>query len=162
MIPIKMGLVINEGEYDMAQESSSDNSHLLTLLPLINKTVFTASSPKDLGYTKTQYIIFTTLYTCENLTMSQVASYISSSKEQATRAVAPLVDDGLIERYVDPENRTKIHIRLTEKGMDFMAHHKKIFFKNVQELLKEHLSDDEIIELKQAVEVIIQLLSKVN
>ncbi len=146
----------------MTQESSGDSSHFLSLLPLIHKTVYNALSPKELGYTKTQFLILVTLYTCEDLTMTQVASYISSSKEQATRAVAPLVDDGLVERYVDPQNRTKVHIRLTEKGLEFMNKYNTLFLDDARELMQAHLTDDELIELRKAIEVIIRLLTKIN
>jgi DNA-binding MarR family transcriptional regulator len=146
----------------MTQESSGDSSQFLSLLPLIHKTVYNALSPKELGYTKTQFLILVTLYTCEDLTMTQVASYISSSKEQATRAVAPLVDDGLVERYVDSENRTKVHIHLTSKGLAFMEKYNTLFLNDARELMQAHLTDEELIELRKSIEVIIRLLTKIN
>jgi len=146
----------------MAQESSGDNTQLLALLPLVNKTVVSAIGLKEFGYTKSQLMIFSALTRYDNLTMSQVAGYISSSKEQATRAVAPLVDDGLIERYVDPENRTRIHIRLTEKGHSFSSHYKARFFAHLQKMMHDKISYEEMIELKQAVETMIRILSKLD
>lgn len=146
----------------MQRESSGDNTQLLALLPLISKTVISASSLRESGYTKSQFMIISALSLQDNLTMGQVAGYISSSKEQATRAVAPLVEHGLVERYVDPENRTKIHIRLTEKGMDYVEQSNRRFVKNLYRTMKEKITPEEMLELKQCVETMIQILSKVE
>lgn len=146
----------------MTQESSGDNTQLLTLLPLINKTVVSATELKEFGYTKSQFIIFSALTRCGDLTMSQVASYISSSKEQATRAVAPLVDDGLVERYIAPENRTRIHIRLTNKGSEFMNQCKNRFHQKIQLLMDDKITPEEKEDLNQAIETLIRILSKFN
>ena len=146
----------------MQRESSGDNTQLLALLPLISKTVISASSLRESGYTKSQFMIISALSLQDNLTMGQVAGYISSSKEQATRAVAPLVEHGLVERYVDPENRTKIHIRLTEKGMDYVEQSNRRFVKNLHRTMKEKITPEEMLELKQCVETMIQILSKVE
>lgn len=146
----------------MTQGTSGDNTQLLSLLPLIYKTVASASNLRDFGYTKTQLLIFVVLSTHESLTMSQIAGYISSSKEQATRAVAPLADDGLVERYIDPENRTRIHIRLSEKGSEFVEQYKLRFFRNLQAMLHEKLTEEEMLELRQAVDTTVRVLSKLN
>ena len=146
----------------MAQESSGDNTQLLALLPLISRTVVSASGLRGFGYTKTQFLIIAALSSRGDLTMKQVAGYISSSKEQATRAVAPLVDDGLVERYVDPVNRTRIHIRLTQKGCALVNAYKAHFFQNLQTMMCDKVTKEEKLELKQAVETIIRVLSKIN
>jgi len=146
----------------MTSESFCDNTQLLALLPLINKIALSASDLRKAGYTKTQMLILTALYRRDNLTMGRVAGFISSSKEQATRAVAPLVDSGLVERYVVPDNRTKIHIRLTEAGRAAMEQNNKKFVHNLYQLFREHISDEEMTELKTAAETMIRILSKVE
>jgi len=146
----------------MQRDSSGDNTQLLALLPLISKTVISASSLRESGYTKSQFLIISALSLNDNLTMGQVAGYISSSKEQATRAVAPLVEHGLVERFVDPENRTKIHIRLTEKGMAYVGQSNQRFVKNLHRTMKEKITSEEMLELKQCVKTMIRILSKLN
>jgi len=146
----------------MASESSCDNTQFWALLPLINKIALSTSDLRKAGYTKTQMLILTTLFRRDSLTMGGAAGFICSSKEQATRAVAPLVDSGLVERYVDPKNRTKIHIRLTETGRAAMEQNNKNFVHNLYQLFRERISDEEIMELKNAVETIIRILSKVE
>jgi len=146
----------------MKQEYLDDDIRLLALLPLINRTILSASRIREFGYTKTQLTIFAALTLRESLTMSQVSGYISSSKEQATRAVAPLVDEGLVERFVDPENRTKIHIRLTEKGMAYVGQSNQRFVKNLHRTMKEKITSEEMLELKQCVKTMLRILSKLN
>ena len=146
----------------MTSESLCDNTQLLALLPLISKTVLSVSNLRQAGYTKSQLLILSVLSRRDDLTMGQIAGVLSSSKEQATRAVAPLVDSGLAERYVNPENRTKIHVRLTETGKASMARNNESFVHNLYLLLKEHISDEEMTELKAAVETMIRILSKIE
>lgn len=153
--------IIQEG-FGMRAESSGDNTQLLSLLPLISRTVLSASSLRESGYTKSQFLIISALSLRDNLTMGQVAGFISSSKEQATRAVAPLVDHGLVERYVDPDNRTKIHIRLTEKGRDYVEQSNRCLVQNLHQTMQEKITVEEMLELKQCVETMIQILSKIN
>ena len=97
-------------------ENGWEESSLLTVLPLIQRLILSSINREKFPFTKTQLSIFALLSSRDSLTMKEVAGYISSSKEQATRAVAPLVDAGYVERFVDPSNRTWIHIRLTPDG----------------------------------------------
>jgi len=146
----------------MTENPSDDNSQLLALLPLISKTVVSAADLKEFGYTKSQLMIFAALYRSGNLTMSQVSKYISSSKEQATRAVAPLVDDGLLERYVDPQNRTRVHIRLTALGLKQIEVYKTHIFEKLKIHMRKSLTQEEMLELRQSVESMIRILSKLE
>ena len=146
----------------MQRDSSGDNTQLLALLPLISKTVISASSLRESGYTKSQFLIISALSLNDNLTMGQVAGYISSSKEQATRAVAPLVEHGLVERFVDPENRTHIHIRLTAKGNEFMEACRARFKKNLHAQLDDTVTPDEKAELFSAIDSLLRILGKLN
>jgi len=146
----------------MKQEYLDDDIRLLALLPLINRTILSASRIREFGYTKTQLTIFAALTLRESLTMSQVSGYISSSKEQATRAVAPLVDEGLVERFVDPENRTHIHIRLTAKGNEFMEACRARFKKNLHAQLDDTVTPDEKAELFSAIDSLLRILGKLN
>ena len=146
----------------MKQEYLDDDIRLLALLPLINRTILSASRIREFGYTKTQLTIFAALTLRESLTMSQVSGYISSSKEQATRAVAPLVDEGLVERFVDPENRTHIHIRLTAKGNEFMEVCRARFKKNLHAQLDDTVTPDEKAELFSAIDSLLRILGKLN
>ena len=64
------------------------------IYPLSRKLVFDTFDKKKYDITRTQQIIMLSLCIEGTLTMSQLASKINTSNEQATRAVAQLVDKG--------------------------------------------------------------------
>ena len=146
----------------MNPEHCDDEIKLLKLMPLINRTILTPSGIRELGYTKTQLTILAALSLRGDLTMSQIAGFISSSKEQATRAVAPLVDHKLAERFTNPENRTHIHIRLTEKGQEFVALSFDRFRRHFRAQLEEKVTPVEQQELFQSVDSLLRILGKLG
>ena len=66
--------------------------------------------------TGTQRLVLLTSLVYGKMTMTQLAEAIVCSKEQATRAVSPLVQQGLLARSFDPKNRTRVYIQLTDQG----------------------------------------------
>lgn len=68
------------------------------IYPLSRKLVFDTFDKKKYDITRTQQIIMLSLCIEGTLTMSQLASKINTSNEQATRAVAQLVDKGFVIR----------------------------------------------------------------
>mgnify|MGYP000337984022 CR=1 FL=1 len=80
-------------------------SALIEVFPLCQKVILNTVDFKDHGFTKTQLCILLSLTAKSPLTMSELATYLASSKEQATRAVAPLVKTGYLERIQDETNR---------------------------------------------------------
>ena len=86
--------------------SDDTPSPLLLLLPLLSRFL-TPPAHLSARLTKTQLLIVTALSYHESFHMSQLAAYLSFSKEQATRAAAPLVEAGLVERFAQSENRTE-------------------------------------------------------
>ena len=95
--------------------SDDTPSPLLLLLPLLSRFL-TPPAHLSARLTKTQLLIVTALSYHESFHMSQLAAYLSFSKEQATRAAAPLVEAGLVERFAQSENRTRVFLRLTADG----------------------------------------------
>ena len=75
------------------------------IYPLSRKLVFDTFDKKKYDITRTQQIIMLSLCIEGTLTMSQLASKINTSNEQATRAVAQLVDKGFVIRMQNPDNR---------------------------------------------------------
>ena len=143
-------------------EYTEEEVPLLLLYPLLQKVILSAADTRETRHTKTQHIIFFALSLYEHLTMSEIAGYISSSKEQATRAVAPLVDEGYILRSVNPENRTQVYISLTEKGLDHVKLYREKIHAGLNEMLTSAISAEEAEELRQAVRTILKILIKVD
>ena len=105
-------------------------------------------------------LILASLKRRDPLFMSQIAENISVSKEQATRSVAPLSDQGLIERYIDPSNRKMVYIRLTDAGADFMKRLTERVQKTLREQARSKLSEEELGQLCHAIQTAYELLSK--
>ena len=130
------------------------------IYPLSRKLVFDTFNKKKYNITKTQQIIMLSLSVCGVLTMSQLASKINTSNEQATRAVAQLVDKGFIVRMQNPLNRRVINIKLTPEAEKFM---KKTQSEIRDDLLKrfECISDEEMEKFYESLNTVSDVLMKV-
>ena len=135
---------------------------LLPLLPLLMRVVKLADTHKQYGMTKQQMIVLLTLYRRDCATMGEIAQYMSSPKEQATRVVASLFDDGLVERFEIPENRTHVYVRLSDNGRSFMKEFITEFRSEFSMKLRSSLSSEEVGLLHSSVKTAIELLSKVK
>ena len=102
------------------------------------------------------------LYSRGILNMTETSEFISSSKEQSTRAVAPLVEKGLVKRFELENNRKCVYIELTESGKAFMEAFWKELHKLVAEKLCSSLSAEELRMLFESVRTTAGLLSKVK
>ena len=143
-------------------ENAEKETQLLHLLPLLHRIVRLTDAHKKFGITKSQMIIFIVLYYRDTVTMSEIAQYISSSKEQATRAVAALCDNGLVERCEDAANRTHVLIRFTESGRAFMGQLTAWLRTEISRRLSASLSSDDLQRLHQSVQATVEILSKVK
>ena len=94
--------------------------------------------------------------------MTETSEFISSSKEQSTRAVAPLVEKGLVKRFELEDNRKRVYIELTEEGKSFMEEFWREMHKLVAEKLCSSLSEEELKTLFSSVRTAATLLSKVK
>jgi DNA-binding MarR family transcriptional regulator len=97
-----------------------DISTLFEIFPFFQKMLMNTVNSSSVDLTKTQMLILFALSGDRSLHMSQVAAYIACSKEQATRAVAPLVKRGLVNRYRKEDNRKRVFISLTKEGQEFL------------------------------------------
>ncbi len=130
------------------------------IYPLSRKLVFDTFDKKKYDITRTQQIIMLSLSISGTLTMSQLASKINTSNEQATRAVAQLVNKGFIVRMQNPDNRRVINIKLTDEAMRFME---KTKAEILDDLLSKFsgISDDEMVQMKEALQIINGILKRV-
>ncbi len=93
--------------------------------------------------------------------MSRLSKYIGSSKEQTTRAVAPLAKEGLVERYMDEENRKYVYIRLSEKGTCMIQKAKQAFINHLKQSF-DRLPEEDLNDLKQAARTTLNILKKLE
>lgn len=127
------------------------------IYPLSRKLVFDTFDKKKYDITRTQQIIMLSLCIEGTLTMSQLASKINTSNEQATRAVAQLVDKGFVIRMQNPDNRRVINIRLTDEAM------RKMKNEILDDILGKFstVSDSDMKKMKDALVFINSILKKV-
>ena len=135
---------------------------LLRLLPLTQRLFSLTELRRHYGLTKSQITILIALYYRDTVTMSRIAEYIASSKEQATRAVAGMVENGLVERWENSENRTRVYVRLTETGRTYLEKCRDELHTQLREKVDAALSPEEKEQLRASLETVVTLLSKVQ
>ncbi len=134
---------------------------LMEVFPLCQKVILNTFDCRDLGFTKTQLSILFALTAETKLTMSELAAYIVSSKEQTTRAVAPLVQEGYLERTHDESNRKLVLVRLTDSGRRIMEH-KQQELREILTAKTEQLSDEDKENFFKALDTTLQILKKLQ
>lgn len=134
---------------------------LMEVFPLCQKMILNTLDFKDLGFTKTQLSILFALTVETPLTMSKLANYIVSSKEQATRAVAPLVRQGYLERIRDESNRKLVLVRLTSDGAEIMKSKQQELSAVMAEKISQ-LSKEDQKEFFQAIDTTLRILKKLQ
>ena len=112
------------------------------------------------GITRTQMSILTTLDTFGAMAMTPLSECVDVSKEQASRAVKPLLDRGLVEGQRNDRNRRVVVVRLTAAGQAFLQ---ELMTLNLASLEKElaPLSPEERAELARLSRESGRLISKV-
>lgn len=141
---------------------TEDEVPLLTALPLFQRLAMSGFNSRQYSFTKTQFLILSALALSESLTMSEVAEYISSSHEQATRALAPLVSMGYVERYISSENRKNVHVKLTDMGRAFIKEFRSDYYATLKMRLDSSLSEEDKQQLHDAMETVIEIMRKIR
>ena len=145
----------------MGKEYSDEGEiPLLELTALIYKAVDFHSLKKLHDLTKTQFLILAALYHSGTLNMTKISEYISSSKEQATRAVSPLADRGLITRVEHPDNRKHVYLELTDSGRELVVTLRREMRGRFKAKVDAALSPEEKEELLTSAEALTGVLSK--
>ena len=138
----------------------NDVSALFEIFPICQKFLLNTIDIPSMDLTKTQILILFALSGGRSLNMSQLSSYLASSKEQATRAVSPLVKDEYVTRFRSDENRKMVYVKLTEKGNQLILQEKalvKYLSKRFESLSKE---DQELFH--QSLSNILTILKKME
>ena len=144
-----------------AKEQAEGDLTLLTALPQVHRLVMSSADLHAFGFTKSQFLIFAALAHRHTLNMTQVAEYLSSPREQATRAVAQLVDGGYLVRQHDAGNRTHVYIRLSDKGQALMERWRADFCAQLDQKLNTRLTSDDRMELNDSLRSVLRILDKV-
>ena len=113
----------------------NDVSALFEIFPICQKFLLNTIDIPSMDLTKTQILILFALSGGRSLNMSQLSSYLASSKEQATRAVSPLVKDEYVTRFRSDENRKMVYVK------EYLSKRFESLSKEDQELFHQSLSN---------------------
>ena len=134
---------------------------MFELYPRARKLMYKAFDRLDDDLTRTQQIILLALSIRDNLSMSQLASKICTSNEQATRAVTQLVDKGLVNRTQNKTNRRVVNITLTQKARDHIEAAKKAAVAEGAGN-SQRLTDEEIQVINTSIRTILEIIKKLD
>ena len=134
---------------------------MFELYPRARKLMYKAFDRLDDDLTRTQQIILLALSIRDNLSMSQLASKICTSNEQATRAVTQLVDKGLVNRTQNKTNRRVVNITLTQKAKDHIEAAKKAAVAEGAGN-SQRLTDEEIQVINTSIRTILEIIKKLD
>ena len=131
------------------------------IYPLSRKLVFDTFDQKKYHVTRTQQIVLLALSVSGQMNMTQLATRINTSNEQATRAAAQLADMGFIRREHQTGNRRVVIISLTPEAEDFM---KKMKAEIRDDLLKRfaNVSDEDMEKLYDTLVQVSSVLKQVT
>lgn len=134
---------------------------LLEIFRLSQKYMLGNFGETDRKLTKTQFFIIMAIWKKKNMSMSQVASAISASKEQTTRAMIPLEEEGYVRRYHDEKNRRIVRVEMTEKGYEVLDRVRNHMISNLGKRL-ELLTEEEQEWFSDAADRMLELMLKID
>ncbi len=134
---------------------------MFELYPRGRKLIYESFDKMDDSLTRTQQIILLALSVQDNLSMSQLADRICTSNEQATRAVAQLVDKGYVIRMQNKQNRRVVNISLTEKARNHVEEAKQVVLSDTLSTAKG-LTDEELKTLNTSLSNVITIFNKLQ
>ena len=133
----------------------------LYMVPIYNGYIYANNNLKKHDLTKTQFRALFVVISMPGITMSDLADNIAISREQATRAVTPLVKRKLMTRTVDRMNRRQLNLKLTPEGHRFVYQLVEEFIETAEDKFKG-LSQAEIDDFYNAVTTVSNTLGKLH
>jgi len=130
---------------------------LCELYPLYRKFICDLYTKDDFKLTKTQQMIVMSLWIHKSMSLTHLAAQISTSNEQATRAVGQLVKMGCVTRARNEINRRAIDIQLTDKAVEMIEETQKKALERIPETLRS-MSDEDAKALAESLDKVGDIL----
>lgn len=70
-----------------------------------------------------------------NASISDIAGTLSVSRSNMTPIIDKLLEEGVIDRYTDPNDRRVYRVKLTDKGYEFIKCHEEVIKSNISKKL---------------------------
>lgn len=120
----------------MSEDNKEELVHsLLELLPSYFQYFNNFTDIKEKHLTKTHLRILLILSANKSLSMSQLANKLCISREQVTRAIAPLVHRRLVSRSIHDTNRRQLDVTLTNSGISLLSELKNEYIRHLEDSL---------------------------
>ena len=91
----------------------------------------------------------------QQMTMTELADSVVMSAGGLTRLLDKMVEKGLIQRVLDPEDRRLVYARLTDAGRELAVELMLAHQQRIKEYVVQHLSDEEVRTMRNAFERIV-------
>ncbi|MGZ7043937.1 MAG: MarR family winged helix-turn-helix transcriptional regulator [Methanobacterium sp.] len=135
---------------------------LYLLFPLFRKKLFKHKKGlKEGQIPRSYYHVLGVLKKRGELPMSKIGNRVHISKSNMTSLIDKLVEDGLVERIPDKNDRRVINIKITDKGNDLLKNLRKHSNNEIKKNLSA-LSDEDMEKLYDSVENIKDILKKLE
>lgn len=120
-------------------ENRAEVDELADYVLFVQKTVMLGLSPEfnKANVSFPQFFLLAALASEEYLSMWDIAKKMGHTTSAATGLVDRLEKLGLVERTHPSEDRRKIHIRITPKGVEFVAKKREEIVEKLQEMLSK-------------------------
>lgn len=134
---------------------------LLELLPSYFQYFNNFTDIKERQLTKTQLRILLILSAYDSLSMSQLSEKLCISREQSTRAIAPLVHRQLVFRSTHDTNRRQLDVGLSNSGIRLLTDLKAEYIKRFDSSLAK-LSEEERALFIESLHNITEIMKKMT
>lgn len=135
---------------------------LYLFFPLFRKTLFKHKRRVKHGpMPRSYYHVLGVLKKYGDLPMSEIGRLVHISKSNMTSLIDKLVEDGLVERLPDKNDRRVINISLTDKGKDHLSNWRKYSNDEIKNKLSV-LTDEDKEKLYESIENIQEILHKIK
>ncbi len=120
--------------------------HLMLVNNKVNETISAALKPYDVSLQQFNVLRILRGQGSEPANLTTLNERMVTKMSNTTRLVDKLLIKGLADRSVCAENRRKIEITITNKGLD-MLEDMDVAMKKTEAVLVEKLTDNELLEL---------------
>lgn len=133
--------------------------YILNFMPLLHKKLFKEFHGYEVS--RQQMGLLFTIKKENGRPMKYYCKKMMISKPNLTTVSNKLIEEGLLERKTDENDRRIINLFITEKGEEFIITHRKIVKKDMLKRI-DVLSDEDIEKLNRNFEEMKDILSKLD
>jgi len=115
-----------------------------------------------LEITYPQYLVLMVLWETDNMSVNDISRKLILNTNTVTPLLKRMEVQGIITRNRSEEDERKVMIRLTEKGLNMRTEAAGIPEKLMACVISDTLKVDELVDMKNKLDVLIDFLSKDN